>query len=277
MAARASVQPEMAGGLVGTGRPALQRAGERIALRGHGQDAGRPLSLLFPGTESRIGPPSVNGYAPSPFPPPATLTGPTVRLVPLAEPHREALREAAKLDESIWDYFPLTFNGAGDDFDPWFDHALARCRAGEHYPFAVLRRSDGRMVGTTRFYDMAPVHRRLAIGSTWYVPEARGSLVNAEVRWLTLSHAFETWRVNRVELITDPRNLASRAAMKLLGAVQEGVIRRHLIYKDGRVRDSVLFSIIAEEWPTVRERLAGTLGPELAGQLAASRSETIST
>ncbi|MEI9928889.1 MAG: GNAT family protein [Sphingomonas sp.] len=126
---------------------------------------------------------------------------------------------------------------------------------------------------------MTAIHRRLAIGSTWYAPEARGSLVNAEVRWLTLSHAFETWRVNRVELITDPRNLASRAAMKLLGAVQEGVIRRHLIYKDGRVRDSVLFSIIREEWPMIRERLIAMVGPELAAHVsaAARSSDTSST
>ena len=237
------------------------RAGVRLPLR-HEQSAG-----------------SVSGFAPFSFPRPGVLTGPNVRLVPLVEQHREPLRRAAQLDESIWTYFPLSFNGAGQDFDPWFDHALARYRADEHFPFAVIRRSDDRVLGTTRFYDMAAIHRRLAVGSTWYVPEARGSLINAEVRWLTLSHAFEVWRVNRVELITDPRNLASRAAMKLLGAVQEGVIRRHLVYKDGRVRDSVLFSIVSDEWPTVSERLAATLGPSFAAQLAAlgKASDTTST
>ena len=203
------------------------------------------------------------------FPPPGVLTGPSVALVPLAEQHREPLRAAAALDETIWTYFPLTFNGAGDDFDPWFDRARGLQRAGEHYPFAVVRCIDGTLLGSTRFYDLAAIHRRLAIGSTWYVPAARGSLINAEVRWLTLSHAFEHWHVNRVELITDPRNLASRAAMKLLGAVQEGVIRRHLIYKDGRVRDSVLFSIVREEWPTVRARLIATVGQPLAAHAAA--------
>jgi len=212
---------------------------------------------------------SEDGSRPA-FPPPGILDGPSVALVPLEEAHREPLRRAARLDERIWTYFPLTFNGAGDDFDPWFDRARLLQGAGEHYPFAVLRRSDGAILGTTRFYDMAPIHRRLAIGSTWYVPEARGSLVNAEVRWLSLSHAFETWRVNRVELITDPRNLASLAAMKLLGAVREGLIRRHLIYKDGRVRDSVLFSILREEWPAVRGRLIATAGPALAAHAAAS-------
>jgi N-acetyltransferase len=174
------------------------------------------------------------------------------------------LRDAAQTDQSIWTYFPRTFNGAGEDFDSWFDHTRelqARC---EHYPFAVVRNSDDRVLGTTRFYDMAAIHQRLAIGSTWYIPQARGSLVNAEVRWISLSQAFEIWQVNRVELITDPRNLASLAAMKLLGAVREGVIRAHLIYKDGRVRDSVLYSIVRKEWPHVRERLVSTVGPTLA-------------
>lgn len=213
------------------------------------------------------------------FCPPGALTGSSLRLEPLEERHREPLRRAARLDESIWNYFPLTFNGAGEDFDLWFDFALACLEANEHFPFAVVRLADGLTLGTTRFYDMAAIHRRLAVGSTWYIPEARGSRVNAEVRWLTLSHAFETWRVNRVELITDPRNLASRAAMKLLGAVQEGVIRRHLVYKDGRVRDSVLFSIIRDEWPAVRDRLIGTVGPALEAHAAAAegRSESTST
>ena len=191
---------------------------------------------------------------------PGRLTGPRVILEPLAAGHREPLRAAAAEDQSIWTYFPINFNGAGEDFDPWFDHAMSRYERDEHFPFAVRRRADGRVVGTTRFYDMVPDHLRLAIGSTWYAPEARGTLVNPEVRLLTLAHAFEVMAVNRVELITDPYNLSSRAAMKLLGAVEEGVIRNHMIYKDGRIRDSVLFSIVRDEWPRVRERLAGKLG-----------------
>ncbi|WP_165782432.1 GNAT family N-acetyltransferase [Solilutibacter silvestris] len=191
---------------------------------------------------------------------PETLAGPFITLEPLDAGHREPLREASAGDEAIWTYFPRTFNGACEDFDPWFDYALSRSAEGTHYPFAVRRKNDGRVIGTTRFYDMSYDHRRLAIGSTWYCREARGTLVNAEVRLLTLSHAFERLDVNRVELITDPRNLSSRAAMKILGAVQEGVIRNHLIYKDGRIRDSLLFSIIRSEWPAVRERLLEGLG-----------------
>lgn len=196
---------------------------------------------------------------------PGRLSGPNVILEPLIESHREPLRAAAAADQSIWTYFPINFNGAEADFDPWFDYTMQRFARDEHYPFAVRRRRDDRVVGTTRFYDMVPDHRRLAIGSTWYAPDARGTLINPEVRLLTLTYAFARLEVNRVELITDPHNLSSRAAMKLLGAREEGVIRCHLIYKDGRVRDSVLFSIVSSEWPAVRQRLLAKLGytPEM--------------
>jgi N-acetyltransferase len=195
------------------------------------------------------------------FPRPGTLRGAGVLLEPLAVIHREGLREAAALDQSIWTYFPQLFNGAGDDFEPWFEASLRRNAAAEHYPFAIKRRTDGRVIGTTRFYDMSSVHRRLAIGSTWYAPEARGGRVNFEVRLLTMTHAFEHWNVNRIELITDPRNLSSQAAMKLLGAKREGIIRNHLVYSDGRIRDSLLFSVVKSEWPKVKQTLLDRIDP----------------
>lgn len=190
---------------------------------------------------------------------PAQLYGQTLFLEALQEKHRGALKSISDADQSIWTYFPATFNGAGVDFDAWFDYTLQKADRGEHYPFAVTRLDSGVVLGTTRYYDMVPEHRRLAIGSTWYVREARGTLVNAEVRLITLSHAFEVLGVDRVELIADPYNLASRTAMKILGAKEEGTLRRHLIYKDGRVRDSVVFSIVGEEWEAVKQRLLGQL------------------
>ncbi|MEM7669275.1 MAG: GNAT family protein [Pseudomonadota bacterium] len=196
---------------------------------------------------------------PATFERPGPLQGPNFRIEPFVEGHRAELRLAAEMDQSIWTYFPMTFNGAGARFDAWFDHALARMAAAEHFPYAVRRLSDLQIVGTTRFYDMAPVHRRLAIGSTWYIPSVRGTRANAEVRLLTLGHAFERLLVLRVELITDPENLASQAAMRILGAIREGVIRNHLIYHDGRVRDSILYSITEAEWPGVRTRLLKVL------------------
>ena len=186
---------------------------------------------------------------------PGALLGPSVMLEPLIQDHREPLRNAAAADQIIWTFFPVNYNGAGESFDEWFDHTIERYAKDEHYPFAVRRRADNVVVGTTRFYDMDPHHLRLAIGSTWYTVGARGTLVNSEVRLLTLTYAFDSLSVNRVELITDPFNLSSRAAMRILGAVEEGVIRNHMIYKDGRVRDSVLYSVIRSEWPAVRDKL----------------------
>jgi N-acetyltransferase len=196
------------------------------------------------------------------FKKPGVLIGPSVRLEPIAERHREELRSVSLQDQSIWKYFPIGFNGEGDGFDKWFDNALDLYSRSEHYPFVVKRNADEVTIGTTRYYDMAPAHQRLAIGSTWYGKDTRGTLVNSEVRLLTLTYAFERLSVIRVELITDPRNLSSQAAMKILGVVQEGVIRNHLTYSDGRVRDSLLFSIIATEWSEVKSRLYDKLGYE---------------
>lgn len=186
---------------------------------------------------------------------PGRLDGDTLYLEPLQEKHRDPLKAISDADQSIWTYFPATFNGAGPDFDAWFNYTMGKSARNEHYPFAVVKRASNVVIGTTRFYDLVPEHRRLAIGSTWYVREARGTLVNSEVRLLTLTYAFNVLSVNRVELITDPFNLASRSAMRILGAREEGILRQHLIYKDGRVRDSVVFSIVAAEWDFVRQRL----------------------
>src|SRR5436190_22022555 len=114
------------------------------------------------------------------FAKPGALSGPCVVLEPLTPGHREPLREAAAEDQSSWTYFPMNYNGAGEDFDDWFNYTLERYDREEHYPFAVRRRSEDRGIGTTRFYDMVPDHRRLAIGSTWYTRDARGTLINPE-------------------------------------------------------------------------------------------------
>lgn len=194
---------------------------------------------------------------------PGILSGPTLILEPWLPTHREPLRLAAEADEDIWRYFPINFNGAGQDFDEWFDYTMQKSIDGVHYPFAVRRLTDQKIIGTTRFYDMFSEHKRLSIGSTWYMREARGTLVNAEVRLLTMSYAFERLAINRLEMITDVRNISSRAAMKILGAIYEGTMRSHMIYKDGRVRDSHLYSVLRSEWPCVKSRLMSKLSCRL--------------
>ncbi|QEL15474.1 GNAT family N-acetyltransferase [Limnoglobus roseus] len=184
------------------------------------------------------------------------LTGRWARLVPLDEAHREPLRRAAG-DDRIWEHTLTRASGPG--FDPWFDDALAERAAGRRVPFAVCRAADGRWVGSTSYLDLAPRHRRVEIGSTWYHPDVWATAVNPESKLLLLAHAFEAFGVNRVALVTDVLNARSQAAIAKLGAVREGVLRSHMISQGGRVRDSVMFSIVAAEWPSVRAVLRSRL------------------
>jgi N-acetyltransferase len=188
---------------------------------------------------------------------PVVLSGDGVRLEPLDEQHREPLRTAAD-DARIWQHTVVVARGEG--FDRWFDAALAKRDSGTELPFAVRVLANHTLVGSTRYLDPVPHHRRLEIGSTWYSPSVWGSHVNVACKYQLLSHAFEVLGANRVELCTDIRNERSQAAIAKLGAVREGVLRSHMVVQGGRVRDSVLFSIVATDWPQLKVRLEALLG-----------------
>ena len=181
------------------------------------------------------------------------LAGRHVRLEPLAEAHREPLRAAAD-DEPIWRHTITVARGPG--FDAWFDDALTQHAAGHRLAFAVRRAADDALVGSTSYLDVVLDHKRVEIGSTWYRPDVWGTSINPECKLLLFAYAFDVFGVNRVALITDRMNERSRAAIVKLGAVREGVLRSHMVVQGGRVRDSVMFSITSNEWPTVRQRLA---------------------
>jgi RimJ/RimL family protein N-acetyltransferase len=185
-----------------------------------------------------------------------TLTGQWVQLEPLSDSHRDGLRAAAD-DERIWVHALSVARGPG--FEAWFDLALKEGHAGQRVPFAVRQRADGRLIGSSSYLDLSERHHRLEIGATWYAPEQWGTKVNPECKLLLLRHAFEALGVNRVALLTDVLNKRSQAAIAKLGAVREGVLRSHMISQGGRIRDSVLFSITAGEWPAVRAGLAARL------------------
>ncbi len=189
---------------------------------------------------------------------PVTLTGRHVELQPLTDAHLPQLREAAR-DPRLW-AGQFSFPPSDDQaFQAYVDSTFAGRDAGSMCPFAVIRRSDGAVIGSTRYLNIVPADRRLEIGSTWYVVEAWGTAVNPECKLLLLSHAFETLQGNRVELRTDRLNERSQAAILKLGAIREGVLRRHMLVHGGRMRDTVVFAIIRPEWPRVKARLKARL------------------
>jgi RimJ/RimL family protein N-acetyltransferase len=190
---------------------------------------------------------------------PVVLEGRLVRLEPLTMDHHAALC-AVGLDPDLW----RCTSGHVDSPEAMRDyirHALERRREGSALPFAVVERSAGEVVGSTRFATFEPSHRRVEIGWTWIARHAQRTGVNVEAKYLMLRHAFEALRMNRVELKTDVLNARSRAAILGIGATEEGTLRRHMITSRGRVRDTVYFSIVAEEWPEVRKRLEQRLEP----------------
>ena len=184
------------------------------------------------------------------------LAGRRVRLEPLAEEHRAGLR-AASDDDRVWQFMPA--DGRGPDFDRVFDDALAQRAAGRRLPYAVRLLATGELVGATSYIDPMPLHKRVEIGWTWYRPDQWAGAVNPECKLLLLAHAFDTLGLNRVQLVTDLLNTRSQAAIAKLGATREGVLRAHAVTRGGRVRDTVVFGIVAGEWPAVKAGLLARL------------------
>ena len=182
----------------------------------------------------------------------ATLTGSHIQLVPLELHHKEKLLHASQ-NPAIWTY--TTSNPLGDKFSAWFEKALQLTSEGKQLTFVAEKISDKQVIGSTRYYDINHEHKRLMIGYTWYVPEVWGTVVNPECKLLVMQHAFETLNFNRIEFATDSRNLRSRAALKKLGAKEEGRLRQHMILPNGHVRDTIVFSVIKTEWQEVKSKL----------------------
>jgi RimJ/RimL family protein N-acetyltransferase len=188
-----------------------------------------------------------------------TLCNTVIVLEPLLREHTAALAEAAA-DGELWNLWCTSVPQPGA-VEAYIGKALSAQAAGLELPFVIRLRQSGRVVGSTRYLHIAEEHKRLEIGSTWIARSCQGTVVNPAAKLLLLDHAFDTLAMNRVEFLTHAKNAQSRAALLKLGASQEGILRHHKILPDGSLRDSVVFSILATEWPTVREalrkRLAG--------------------
>ncbi|MEP6990943.1 MAG: GNAT family protein [bacterium] len=184
---------------------------------------------------------------------PVTLEGHGVRLEPLAASHRDALAAAAT-DGALWELW-FTSVPQPDQVGTYIDTALEGQAAGHMLPWAVRDLASGAIVGSTRYHDIAVAVERVEIGHTWYGARWQRSHVNTACKLLLLGHAFDALACQVVGLRTDNFNFASQRAIAALGAHRDGVIRHHQARRDGTVRDTVMFSILAAEWRDVQRHL----------------------
>jgi RimJ/RimL family protein N-acetyltransferase len=188
---------------------------------------------------------------------PVTLEGARVRLEPLAEGHFAGLAEIA-FDPSLWQW-TLARPTDTARLRAWFDAARTAAEAGTELPFATIDIATGRPIGSTRFLNIVPEHRRFEIGWTWVAAAFQRSGANREAKLLQLEHGFERLGANRIEFKTDSLNERSRTALLGIGATLEGIFRNHMVMPDGRLRHSAYYSITPAEWPAVRSRLRASL------------------
>jgi len=181
------------------------------------------------------------------------LKGDLVTLIPMRKTHRDAIVEAVS-DGKLWELWYTTVPGE-ETIDAYIDAALAGYAADNSLPFVVIENSSQKLIGSSRYLNAEQKHRRLEIGNTWYKSSAQKSGINTQCKLLMLSHAFETLNSVCVEFRTHWHNHPSRAAILRLGAKQDGVLRNHQIDANGAHRDTVVFSIIEPEWPTVKQSL----------------------
>ncbi len=206
---------------------------------------------------------------------PFSLEGRFVRLVPMGPEHIDGLCDAARSDRTTFSFTPVPDDRPG--MEAYVDKALRKRATGVQEPFVTWSVAEGRIVGSTRFYDLATWnwaehspgtdadarHDRpdvACIGYTWLEPRAQRTPINTEAKLLMMGHAFDVWKVRVVRIQTDARNARSRRAIERLGCSLDGVIRSERPAADGGVRDSAVYSMLDREWPVHRQRLVDRLG-----------------
>ena len=189
---------------------------------------------------------------------PVTLEGRIVTLEPMADRHAAELFEIGKAEE-IWTYMARGPLASEADAAELIRAALAEQRAGRQVPFVIRLRSTGALVGSTRYLEIQPDHGSVEIGWTFLHPSQWATLAAAEAESLLAAHALEVLGAGRVWFKTDGRNRRAQRALERWGVVREGVLRRHLAVRNGFVRDSAIYSILPEEWPILKGRVAAAL------------------
>ncbi len=207
------------------------------------------------------------------WPPEVILEREAVRLEPLTLAHEAGLASAAA-DGELW---RIRFTSVPEPHETraWIERALAERTAGARLAFAVIDAASGTVIGSTSYHDILPAIQRVEIGWTWYAKRHQRTRVNTLCKWLLLSHAFETLDCAVVGFRVSHMNFASQRAVERLGARRDGVLRHHAPIRDGRVRDTVMYSILASEWPAVRDRLAAMLARPPALAVSAAEAELV--
>lgn len=190
-------------------------------------------------------------------PQPVTLEGEHVRLEPMRQEHIDAFIDIG-LGHDIFRWFPYAIDTA-DDMRTFVRTSLDAQSKGVLVPFTTIDKASGKVVGSTSYLNIDRGNHRLEIGGTWISPAWQRTACNSEAKYLQLQHCFEELGCVRVEFKTDSLNTRSRAALKRIGAIEEGTFRNHMICPGGRLRHSVYFSIIDNEWPAVKQRLQAGL------------------
>jgi len=193
---------------------------------------------------------------------PVTLADDRLRLEPLGLHHEQGLRRAAA-DGELWK-IRVTSVPEPDDTRGYIERALGAFAEGHRLAFAVVDAGDGEVIGSSSYHDIVPAVERLEIGYTWYAKSRQRTHVNASAKLLLMRHAFETLGAKLVGWRTDNFNFASQRAIERLGARKDGVLRHHAVRRDGTIRDTVMYSMTAGEWPEARAELMARLGRERA-------------
>jgi RimJ/RimL family protein N-acetyltransferase len=181
------------------------------------------------------------------------LEGQTIHLVPMEGSHKTELSHVLMSPE-IWEFTWRTINSF-EEIDHVLTNALENKSKGSQIPFTIVERASGKIIGTTRIGDIDLINRNVEIGWTWLSPDFWRTSVNTECKYLLLRYCFEDLKVIRVQFSISGQNLRSQRAVERIGAIKEGVFRKHRIKPDGSIHDNIFYSIIDTEWPIVKENL----------------------
>lgn len=181
------------------------------------------------------------------------LTGNFVKIVPMEKKHTQALYEIST-DKTIWTHLPVKID-TYEQMESFIEEALHKKETGTELPFVILNSENNTVIGSTRFLEISGKNKSLEIGWTWLTPSYWGTKINAECKYLLINYCFETLGMIRIQLKTDKDNIRSQKAIERIGGVKEGILRNHMIRKDGTYRDSVFYSIIKSDWPQIKRSL----------------------